>query len=209
MNSIELHKANALEAGHGDELWWYLGTPAYQVRYALTGAFIKAARCRSVLELGGFKTPISRFLHGGEFVESAVSIDPFVRPFHRNSFNGHREGQVLHLRTIGSQFPLRGDEDAIVFLGFPKEIGPDVVLMPNSLKLLVIGGANYYPIQNVLDEVEERATEEGFTKVLDFIFDMSPALKWNPDISPDPDNHNRRIRVLTRYHPILIICIRS
>lgn len=40
--------------------------------------------------------------------------------------------------------------------------------------------------------------QKGFTKVQDFIFDMSPAVKWNSDISPDPDNHNRRMRVLTR-----------
>jgi hypothetical protein len=50
---------------------------AFRSRYVLAAHHLRG--CRHVVEIGGYRTPISTFLHGHH--ESVTTIDPYVRPY--------------------------------------------------------------------------------------------------------------------------------
>merc|ERR1711907_727095 len=141
----------------GREYWWYLSSTPYQMRYVFAAAVMEASGSKHVLEIGGFKTPISSFFHKEGSVVTATTVDPLIKPWHSEELAG-RPGQVLHLRTSAQEYSLRGDEDGLVFLGIPHLQGFDVSDLPltPSMRVLVLGSSNYEPIQvmtGVMNEV--------------------------------------------------------
>lgn len=74
--------------------WKYLESPAFTTRYVLAAHFV--APCRSVIEIGGSKTPINHFLTGPH--EQVIVLDPFIRESHSDSLNG-KPCTVSHVRA--------------------------------------------------------------------------------------------------------------
>jgi hypothetical protein len=74
--------------------WKYMESPAFTTRYVLAAHFVSA--CRSVIEIGGAKTPIDRFLT--EDHDSVLVLDPFIRESQTNSLNG-APCAVSHVRA--------------------------------------------------------------------------------------------------------------
>jgi hypothetical protein len=74
--------------------WTYLESVAFSTRYILAAHFI--APCRSVIEIGGAKTPIDQFLTGGH--DSVLVLDPFIREGHRDMLRG-KPCQVSYVRA--------------------------------------------------------------------------------------------------------------
>ena len=74
--------------------WKYLESQAFSTRYVLAAHFVSA--CRSVVEIGGAKTPIDQFLTGAH--DSVLVLDPCIR----ESYTDHLHGtpcQVAHVRA--------------------------------------------------------------------------------------------------------------
>merc|ERR1719161_2228814 len=95
--------------------------------------------------------------------------------------------QILRMPTTVNEYDLRGDEDAVLFLGMPKEFNADWLPLPKSVKTVVVGGARWGPIQKVVDKVIQRAKALGFEKQLDFMFDFSNMVGPEyPEISSNP-----------------------
>ncbi len=74
--------------------WKYLESQAFATRYILAAQFIGS--CRSVIEIGGAKTPIDRFLMGTH--DSVIVLDPFIRECETDSLNG-TPCAVSHVRA--------------------------------------------------------------------------------------------------------------
>jgi hypothetical protein len=95
--------------------WKYLGSEAFTTRYVLAAHFV--APCRSVIEIGGSKTPIDLFLTGHH--DSVVVLDPSIRESRRTELNG-RACAVSHVRAqfqdVDWQLP-RGADYAMVMMG--------------------------------------------------------------------------------------------
>ena len=85
---------DALAIGPADKDWKYLESKAFAARYVLAAHFV--ANCRSVIEIGGSKTPIDLFLTGEH--DSVVVLDPLIRESRRSELNG-KPCAVSHVRA--------------------------------------------------------------------------------------------------------------
>jgi hypothetical protein len=74
--------------------WRYLRSEAFSVRNVLAAHFVRD--CPTVIELGGWHTPIDRYLTGRH--ASVVVVDPFIREATREALNGH-PCRVRHVRA--------------------------------------------------------------------------------------------------------------
>jgi hypothetical protein len=74
--------------------WNYLESEAFATRYVIAAHFVES--CRSVIEIGGSKTPIDLFLTGQH--DSVIVVDPFVREGVRAVLN-HQPCAVSHVRA--------------------------------------------------------------------------------------------------------------
>jgi hypothetical protein len=74
--------------------WKYLESRAFSTRYVLAAHFVSA--CRSIIEIGGAKTPIDQFLTGAH--DSVLVLDPFIRESYTNHLNDI-PCQVSHVRA--------------------------------------------------------------------------------------------------------------
>ncbi len=74
--------------------WDYLQSPVLLVRQRMAAHFLRD--CRSILEIGAFKTPITGFLTHQP--EEVVIIDPLVEPYESDELNGH-PCRVRHLAS--------------------------------------------------------------------------------------------------------------
>jgi hypothetical protein len=74
--------------------WKYLESRSFASRYVLAAHFV--ATCRSVIEIGGSRTPIDQFLTGQH--EQVIVLDPFIREHQGNSLNG-KPCSVSHIRA--------------------------------------------------------------------------------------------------------------
>ena len=72
--------------------WAYLTSPAFQLRYVLAAHFVHA--CPDVVEIGGYKTPIDKFLTG--YHTSVTALDPLVQFYSGKYLNG-KPCYVQHL----------------------------------------------------------------------------------------------------------------
>ena len=95
--------------------WKYLESEAFATRYVIAAYFVEP--CRSVIEIGGAKTPIDLFLTGHH--DSVVVLDPFIREMHCTAMNG-RPSEVAHVRARFQDVDWKVPQDAdygIVMMG--------------------------------------------------------------------------------------------
>ena len=76
--------------------WKYLESRAFSTRYVLAAHFVSA--CRSVIEIGGAKTPIDQFLTGAH--DSVLVLDPFIR----ESYTDHLHGTPCYVSHVRARF---------------------------------------------------------------------------------------------------------
>lgn len=74
--------------------WKYLESRAFATRYVLAAHFVR--QCRSVIEIGGAKTPIDQFLTGEH--DAILVIDPLISERHQRTWQG-RACAVSHVRA--------------------------------------------------------------------------------------------------------------
>ena len=107
--------ADAQPLSSGGREWKYLESTAFSTRYVLSAHFVKS--CRSVIEIGGAKTPIDNFLTGTH--DSVLVLDPFIRENRFNTLNG-KPCRVSHVRAkfqdVDWQIPAAADY-GLVMLG--------------------------------------------------------------------------------------------
>lgn len=72
--------------------WTYLTSEAFQTRYVLAAHFVKD--CANIIEVGGYKTPITTFLTGKH--DSVLVLDPLTEPYEAHMLYG-RIGSVSHI----------------------------------------------------------------------------------------------------------------
>lgn len=87
-------RAAARPTAPGLKDWKYLESRAFSSRYVLAAHFVKS--CRSVIEIGGAKTPIDHFLTGPH--DAVLVVDPFITESHANTLDG-RSCAVSHIRA--------------------------------------------------------------------------------------------------------------
>ena len=87
-------RADVQPVGPAEKDWKYLESEAFATRYVIAAHFV--APCRSVIEIGGSKTPIDLFLTGQH--DSVVVLDPFIRESYRTALNG-KPCAVSHVRA--------------------------------------------------------------------------------------------------------------
>lgn len=87
-------KQDTPPAAPPEKEWKYLESPAFATRYVLAAHFVR--QCRSVVEIGGAKTPIDQFLAGDH--DAILVIDPLIRESHQEVWRG-KPCLVSHLRA--------------------------------------------------------------------------------------------------------------
>lgn len=85
---------NAVAVGPSQKAWKYLESKAFATRYVIAAHFL--AQCRSVIEIGGSKTPIDLFLTGQH--DSVVVLDPLIRESRLTTLNGN-PCAISHVRA--------------------------------------------------------------------------------------------------------------
>ena len=75
--------------------WTYLVTPAFQTRYILAAHYLEP--CEHIVEIGGYRTPITRFLRTPK--RSVTVLDPRVEPLERDELLG-QGCRVRHVQTL-------------------------------------------------------------------------------------------------------------
>jgi hypothetical protein len=101
----------------GDKSWEYLVTPAYQTRYVLAAHYLDA--CADVVEVGGYRTPISGFLRAPH--RSVTVIDPLIEPGEHDMLAG-QPCRVRHVRAFFQDVPDLPATYGLALLGFDLEL---------------------------------------------------------------------------------------
>jgi hypothetical protein len=92
----------------------YLLSEGAICRYLIAAHHLRS--CPQVVEIGGFKTPITRFLT--HHPQSVVVVDPLIEPFRSDELHG-RPCRVEHVRTTfqAHEFSLPAGGYGLVLLG--------------------------------------------------------------------------------------------
>lgn len=92
----------------------YLLTEGAMSRYVLAAHYVRD--CQSVIEIGGFKTPITRFLT--RVPEQVLVVDPLIQPYTATHLNG-QPCQVEHRAAAfqSESFHVRAGTYGMVLLG--------------------------------------------------------------------------------------------
>ena len=77
--------------------WRYLESEALKTRYVLAAHYLRD--CDTILEVGGYKTPITGFLTGDH--NSVVVVDPLVAPSKPASTWRHVQALIEHHDVVG------------------------------------------------------------------------------------------------------------
>eukprot|EP00961_Rhodomonas_salina_P040459 543370-Rhodomonas_salina.2 len=85
---------------------------AFKSRYVLAAHHLRS--CRNIVEVGGYRTPITKFLTSNH--ESVTVVDPYIKPYVSDTLNGAL-CKVQHLPLLFQEYELRGDEDCFVYIG--------------------------------------------------------------------------------------------
>ncbi len=103
----------------------YLSTPTLRTRQVLAAYFVR--KCRHVLEIGGGRNPITRWLasladnfevvDGWKWHKIVTVVDPAIEPWEEEPVEGV-PWIVRHLPIRIEDYRPRGDEDGLVMLGF-------------------------------------------------------------------------------------------
>lgn len=90
-----LRSAEATPLAPSEKEWKYLESRAFSTRYALAAYFLKD--CRSVIEIGGAKMPIDKFLTGAH--DRVIALDPFIRESQFRLLSHGQDCVVSHVRA--------------------------------------------------------------------------------------------------------------
>jgi hypothetical protein len=86
---------------------------AFKSRYMLAAHYLR--RCRHIVEVGGYRTPITDFLRSSNHLSITV-LDPYIKPLAVDTFNGV-PCKVRHLPMLFEEYRLNGNEDCFVYMG--------------------------------------------------------------------------------------------
>lgn len=92
--------------------WKYLESEPFYSRHILAAYHLKG--CKNILEVGGYKTPITQFLQGDH--ESVTVVDPLAKPYYSSTLN-NRHCEIKHLAIKIEEYKPKGNEDGFLFLG--------------------------------------------------------------------------------------------
>ena len=174
----------------------YLLSEAAQTRSVIAAHFVRD--CPHVLELGGFKTPISQFLGGRH--QSVTVVDPLMREYESPSLNGF----PCHVRHISQPFQnaelnMSGEYGFVMLGASLKYFNEDsehkqrewqmLVNLVTAARVAVIEAALDWPLgKGILDRMQD-------------IPGMQPRASIDLDLSAnpgmDPDHYRRRLLVLS------------
>ena len=125
----------------------HLAAPVLAARHALAAYFLR--ECRHIIEIGGYKTPITPFLT--HTPQTVTSIDPKIEPLSTDELNG-RPCKVRHLAQKFQEvdFDLAPHSYGLVILGYSlKPYGDEP---PDGEKLAkLIDGARLTVIDYMID----------------------------------------------------------
>ena len=174
----------------------YLCSEAAQSRSVIAAHLLR--ECPHVLELGGFKTPITLYLTGRH--ESVTVVDPLMRDYEADSLNGY-PCRVRHISQPFQNLGLKTDETwGFVMLGASlKHFSEDapgreqewnaLVAMVTAARVAVIEAAVDWPLgKEILDRLVELPGIEVRASI-----DLD--LSANPGM--DPDHYRRRLLLLS------------
>ena len=85
---------------------------AFKSRYILAAHHLR--HCKHIVEIGGYRTPISEFLRSRH--ESVTTIDPYIKPLAADTLNG-APCTVRHLPMMFEDYRLKGHEDCFLYIG--------------------------------------------------------------------------------------------
>jgi hypothetical protein len=97
--------------------WNYLATPAFQTRYVLAAHHM--AGCADVVEIGGYRTPITNFLAGPH--RSVLVLDPRIAPLELPELRG-QPCRVRHLPRLFQEHDDYPADYGLVLLGIDLEL---------------------------------------------------------------------------------------
>lgn len=173
----------------------YLLSEAAQFRCVIAAHVLR--NCPHVLEIGGFTTPISQYLHGQH--ESVTVIDPLMRAYSSDSRNG-RPCRIRHIpQTFQDAEITMPGEYGFVMLGVSlkhfsqvperaREEWARLSEMVRGARVAVVEAAIDWPLgKRALDRL---ATLPGMRVRTRLDLDLS----GNPGM--DPDHYRRRLLVL-------------
>lgn len=175
----------------------YLSTEAAQTRCVLAAHFVRD--CPHVVEIGGFRTPISLYLTGAH--ESVTVLDPLMREYEARSLNG-APCEVRHLPKSFQETDLEWPQGSygLVMLGSSlkhfssepveqeRQWGRLARLVSDS-RVAVIEGAVDWPLG--LAALERLAALPSMTTRVRLDMD----LRGSPGV--DTEHHRRRFLVLS------------
>jgi tetratricopeptide (TPR) repeat protein len=85
---------------------------AFKSRYVLAAHHLR--HCEHIVEIGGYRTPISAFLRSHH--ASVTTIDPYITPLANDTLNG-APCKVRHLPMMFEDYTLSGQEDCFLYIG--------------------------------------------------------------------------------------------
>ena len=110
--------------------WPYLTSEALKTRYAITSYLLRD--CDTIIEIGGYKTPISDFVKD----KNVIVIDPKIE--------AKNEGKVIHLPIKLQDWndPIKSSNYAVVILGMDLHLDDNgwnklIMLINNSKKTIL------------------------------------------------------------------------
>ncbi len=138
--------------------WAYLQTPGFQSRQALAAWLVESFE--HVVEIGGYRSPISRFLRRAP--RSVTIIDPLVQPLEADTLAG-APCRVRHVAARFEDVVLDVDRYALVLLGFDIELDeqPEEARAPALAALdRLIAGADRVVVEWAVEWAPSRALAE-------------------------------------------------
>jgi hypothetical protein len=90
----------------------YLVADCMMTRHVVARHFLRD--CRTILDVGGYQTPIHLFLEGG--FDKVTVIDPLIKPYEGTHSSG---GAIRHVRGLLDEHDPTDRPDGLLFLGTP------------------------------------------------------------------------------------------
>jgi len=119
---------------------------AFKSRYVLAAHHLR--HCKHIVEIGGYRTPISLFLRSQH--QSVTTIDPYIKPMVADTLNG-APSTVRHLPMMFEDYVLSGHEDCFLYMGldyYDEENRPACAKLKeivHSFETVVVDYAARYP----------------------------------------------------------------
>ena len=173
----------------------YLVTDAAQSRCVIAAHFLRD--CPHVIEIGGFKTPITLYLTGKH--RSVTVIDPLMREYQRETLNGH----VCRVRHIPATFQsarieVPSDYGFVMLGASLKYFAEDPARRESEWTRLagLIQGARVAVIEAALDWALGRGILERILQLPDIRVRAKLDLDLGDNPGMDPEHFRRRLLVL-------------